>query len=207
MFLEEVFNTITHGIGALLSAFGLMILLFLSWESSSMVKIISFSIFGGSLLILYTASTLYHAIQKEKIKHFMKIFDHAAIYVLIAGTYTPFALVMLEGVWSWLIMVLIWSLAAVGVIFKLFFVNRFQKASTIIYLIMGWLIIIAIKPMISSVPFGGLMLLLAGGIAYTAGVVFYVWDRLPFNHAIWHLFVLGGSIAHYLSVFFYVLPQ
>jgi hemolysin III len=205
-FLEEVGNSITHGVGAALSIAALVILVVFAVLQGNPSKIVSFSIFGSSLIILYTASTLYHSFSNKTVKRYFKIFDHAAIYLLIAGTYTPFTLILLKGAWGWTIFGIIWVLAIVGVIFKLLFIERFPKISTTIYLLMGWLILIAIKPMLESVPVGGLVWLLAGGLAYSTGVIFYVWEKLPFNHTIWHLFVLAGSICHFFSVLFYVLP-
>lgn len=204
---EELANSITHGIGIALSLAALVILVAYASGQGNVWKVLSFSIYGVSLILLYTASTLYHSFNAVKIKHYLKIFDHSAIYLLIAGTYTPFMLVMLRESIGWLMFGVIWSLALIGIFFKLFFVGRFQIFSTIIYLLMGWLVIIAFKPMIVHVPEGGLYWLLAGGISYSLGVVFYLWNRIPYHHAIWHLFVLGGSICHFFAVLLYVLPS
>jgi hemolysin III len=156
--------------------------------------------------LLYTASTLYHSFQKPKLKHLFKIFDHSCIYVLIAGTYTPFMLVTIRGVLGWSMFALVWSLTVIGVLFKFFFVHRFNIISTITYILMGWIIIIAIKPLFQTLPEDGLIWLICGGLAYTLGTIFYAWKRLPFNHAIWHLFVLTGSVCHFFAVMFYVIP-
>lgn len=205
-FKQELANSLTHGLGTILSIAGPFILVVLSGMQGDAWRIVSFSIYGTSLVLLYTASTLYHSFQSARVKHIFKIMDHSAIYLLIAGTYTPFTLVLLRGGWGWSLFGVIWGLAFTGILFKIFFVNRFNVLSTIIYLLMGWLIIIAFQPLIDHVPSGGLYWLLAGGIAYSAGTVFYVWEKLPFHHAIWHLFVLAGSLCHFFAVLFYVLP-
>ena len=200
-------NSITHGIGVALSLAAFVILVVFASRQGDEWKIISFSIYCTSLVVLYTASTLYHSFSEPKIKHYLKIFDHSAIYLLIAGTYTPFMLVMLRDSIGWVLFLVIWSLALTGIFFKLFFANRFRIFSTILYLAMGWLIVVAFKPMLNNIPEGGLYWLLAGGISYSLGVVFYLWNSLLYNHAIWHLFVLGGSICHFFAVLLYVLPS
>lgn len=204
---EELANSITHAIGVALSLAALVILVVYAAMQGDGWKIVSFSIYGTSLVLLYTASTLYHSFTSERVRHYLKIFDHAAIYLLIAGTYTPFLLVMIRGAWGWTLFGIIWGLAIVGIIFKLFFVHRFRIVSTIIYLLMGWLIIVAFRPLIANVPENGLYWLLAGGLSYSFGVIFYLWEKIPYHHAIWHLFVLGGSIFHFFAVLFYVLPS
>lgn len=204
---EELANSITHAIGVALSLAALVILVVYAAMQGDGWKIVSFSIYGTSLVLLYTASTLYHSFTSERARHYLKIFDHAAIYLLIAGTYTPFLLVMIRGAWGWTLFGIIWGLAIVGIIFKLFFVHRFRIVSTIIYLLMGWLIIVAFRPLIANVPENGLYWLLAGGLSYSFGVIFYLWEKIPYHHAIWHLFVLGGSIFHFFAVLFYVLPS
>lgn len=205
-FKEELANSLTHGIGAVLSIAGLVVLVVLSSIQGDAWRIVSFSIYGTCLILLYTASTLYHSFRSPRVKHVFRIMDHAAIYLLIAGTYTPFTLTLLRGGWGWSLFGLIWGLCLAGIVFKLFFVNKFNVLSTIIYLLMGWLIVIAGKPLIENVPAGGLYWLLAGGAAYSLGTVFYLWERLPFHHAVWHLFVLGGSVCHFFAIFLYVLP-
>jgi hemolysin III len=204
--LEELFNSITHGIGALVSLSGMVLLIVFSSLYGNLNHIISCTIFGITLVLLYTASTLYHSFQNQNIKRVFKIFDHSCIYVLIAGTYTPFLLVTIRGVVGWSMLALIWSLTAIGIIFKVFFVHRFNIISTIAYILMGWLVIFAIKPLFQSLPGGGLALLIVGGLAYTLGTIFYAWEKLPFNHAIWHLFVFSGSVCHFCAVMFYVIP-
>lgn len=202
---EEIANSITHGIGAVLSIAGLSILVVMASLHGDAWQIVSFSIFGATLVLLYLASTFYHAFQGPRVKKVFHILDHSAIYLLIAGTYTPFALVSLRGPWGWTLFGIMWGLATVGIVFKAFFVGRYGVVSTAIYIIMGWFIIIAIKPAINAIPTGGLIWLLIGGLSYTLGVIFYAWKKLPFHHSIWHLFVLGGSICHFFGVLFYVL--
>ena len=203
---EELANSITHGVGLALSLVGLGVLLALSILHGTAWHIAGCTIFGLSLVALYAASTLYHSLQSPRFKHTFKILDHAAIYLLIAGTYTPFTLVNLKGFWGWTMLGFVWTLALLGIVFKVFFVNRFVVASTLAYIMMGWSCVVVIKPLLTSIPGGGLVLLAAGGAAYTVGTIFFAWKRIPYNHAIWHLFVLAGSICHYFAVILYVLP-
>jgi hemolysin III len=203
---EEIANSITHGIGLGLSVIGLVALIILACLQGSALRVVSCSVYGTTLVLLYTASTLYHSFRSPRLKHIFKIIDHCSIYLLIAGTYTPFTLVMMRGGWGWSLFGIVWMLAFLGIIFKIFFVNRFKIASTIVYVMMGWLVIIAIKPVLTIIPLGCFMWLLAGGLCYTVGVLFFAWDRIPFNHAIWHVFVVAGSICHFVAVLFYVLP-
>lgn len=204
--LEEIFNSITHGVGILVSIAGLVLLIVFSSLYGQAIHIVSCTIYGITLVLLYTASTLYHGFQKPDIKHILKIFDHSCIYVLIAGTYTPFMLIIVRGALGWTIFGVVWTLTILGIIFKAFFVHRFKIVSTIAYILMGWLIILAIKPLLQSLPGGGLALLVSGGLAYTLGIIFYAWKKLPFNHAIWHIFVLAGSVCHFFAVMLYVVP-
>ena len=157
-------------------------------------------------MLLYLASTLYHSFRRPKLKHVFHIVDHAAIYLLIAGTYTPFALVILHGIVGWAVMGIIWTLAAAGIILKVFFIGRFKGLSTACYIGMGWLIVVCIKPLAAGLAVDGLYWLLAGGVLYTVGSVFYLLKKMPYNHTVWHLFVLGGSAAHFVTIAFYVLP-
>ena len=203
---NEIANAVTHGIGTGLAAAALVLLIIFASIHGDAWHIVSFSIYGATLVILYLSSTLYHSFQREKLKYILKIIDHSAIFLLIAGTYTPFTLVTLRGPLGWTLFGIIWGLALAGVLFKAFFVNRFAILSTCFYIVMGWLIIGSIKPLINNLPGGGLVLLVAGGVFYTAGIFFYARTRNLFNHAVWHLFVLGGSICHFFSVLFYVLP-
>lgn len=202
---EEIANSVTHGLGTILSLGGTGVLVVQASISGDPWKIVSASIYGLSLVTLYLMSTLYHSARSARAKHIFKILDHTAIYLLIAGTYTPFTLVSIRGGWGWSLFGVLWGLSIAGIFFKIVWIGRLKKLSLAIYLIMGWLIVIAIKPILTHVPPGGLLWLLAGGCAYTFGVVFYIWKSLPYHHAIWHLFVLGGSICHFFAVLYYVL--
>jgi hemolysin III len=203
---EEMANSITHGLGALMSMAGLSLLVVTAVRHGSVSLVAGCSIFGVTLVLLYTASTLYHSFQKPALKHIFKMADHSCIYLLIAGTYTPFTLVTLSGTLGWTLLTIIWSLAVLGIVFKVYFLYRFRTISTIAYILMGWLAVVAIKQLISQLPTGGLVWLTAGGLSYTVGAVFYLWKRLPYHHAVWHVFVLGGSVCHYCAVLFYVVP-
>ena len=203
---EEIVNSITHGIGAGLSIAGLTLLVALAVLYGDVWRVVSFSIYGSTLIVLYLASTLYHSFQHPRVKRVFRTIDHASIYLLIAGTYTPFLLVCMRGNWGWTLLVVIWGLALLGVGFKVLFTHRFQKLATLAYVLMGWLCVIASREALSSIPTGGLIWLAVGGVVYTVGVVFYVWKKLPYNHAIWHLFVLGGSTCHYFAILLYLLP-
>jgi len=198
--LEEIANTVTHGVGLLLSVAGFVVLLVLAILRGTAWHIVACSVYGASLIALYSASTLYHAVLSPRLKRALRVFDHSAIYLLIAGTYTPFLLLNLRGPWGWAIFGVIWGLAVAGVFFKLWFVDRVPRLSTALYLAMGWLVIIAAKPVLAHVPLTILLWLLAGGLFYSIGVIFYAWKRLPYNHAVWHLFVLAGSTCHYFAV-------
>jgi hemolysin III len=204
--LEEILNAVTHGMGATFSMVGLVVLIIAAHLYGNIWHLVSFSIYGTSLLLLYLASTLYHSFRNERIKYIFKIFDHAAIYLLIAGTYTPFALVILQGTMGWTIFALIWSLALVGITQQILFVKRFKVFSTICYVVMGWLIVLFIKPLAAALPTAGLLWLVAGGVLYTVGAAFYLCRRLAFNHTIWHFFVLGGSLCHFITILWFVLP-
>jgi hemolysin III len=201
---EEWANSITHGIGALLSIVGLYALVILVLPHEEIDLLIGCSIFGASLVTLYTASTLYHSIGSPRIKHILRIVDHSAIYLLIAGTYTPFVLLYFDGGWVWTLLCLEWGIAVFGVVLKIFFTGRFGIASTIAYIAMGWLVVVGMKPLLAAAPMGSVIWLTVGGLLYTSGVVFFAWSRLPFNHAIWHLFVLGGSICQFLALALYL---
>ena len=204
--IEEITNSITHGIALLLSIVGVVILVVLASRQGGIWRVACFSVYGSTLIILYAASTLYHSFPRSRLKHILRIADHSAIYLLIAGSYTPFALIILKGAWGWTLFSAIWALALTGIAFKIFFVKRFRVVSTITYLAMGWLALIAVRPIINNFPFKGIVWLIAGGLFYTLGVIFHLSKKLPFHHAIWHLFVLGGSICHYFAILFYVLP-
>ena len=204
---EEIANWVTHGIGLVLSIAGLTLLIVFSSLRGDVWHVVSFTVFGLTLLMLYTASTVYHARRSGRAKAFLLKLDHAAIFLLIAGTYTPFLLTSLRGPWGWTLFGVIWGLCGAGAIFQLFFGARYRLTSTIAYLFAGWLIVVALKPLIANVPPGGLWLLLAGGLCYTVGVVFFLWQRLRYHHAVWHTFVLGGSTCHFLAVLLFLLPQ
>jgi hemolysin III len=204
---EERLSSITHGIGAVLSVVALASLLTLAALRGGPRHVITVGIYGASLLGLYLTSTCYHACRDGRAKHRLKVIDHIAIYCLISGTYTPFLLVSLGGAWGWSLFGILWGLTVVGAVLKLFYVDRFDFASTMIYLAMGWIGVVAAKPFLEHLPGGAIAWMVAGGLAYTGGVVFYLWDRLPFNHAIWHLFVLAGSACHFFGILFYVVPR
>lgn len=203
---EEIFNSISHAAGILLAITGLVLLIIFSVIAGNATKIISTSIYGISLVLMYSASTIYHATQDPRLKHLFKVFDHTSIYILIAGTYTPFTLNSLPAVWGWSIFGVIWGLAVFGILFKIFFIGRYEFMSLALYLLMGWLIVVAFKPIIENIALTGLILLLAGGLCYTFGIIFYVIDeRYHYSHFLWHLFVLAGSIFQFFAVLFYVV--
>jgi len=204
--LEEILNAVTHGVGAFLALIGLGILSAAAYINGGTWHLVSFIIYGLSLVLLYSASTLYHSFTNEKIKDLFKFFDHAAIYVLIAGNYTPFTLIPLHGTMGWTIFSIIWGLAVAGIVFKIFFVKRFKLLSTLCYLFMGWFSVVMIKPLLAALPIEGIYWLVGGGIFYTVGAIFYLAHKIPYNHTIWHLFVMAGSIAHFVVVLKYVLP-
>ena len=204
---EEIANSVTHGLGAALAVAALSVLVTFAGLFGDAWRVVGFSIYGASLVLLYLFSTLYHAFQNPRVKAIFRVLDHAAIFLLIAGSYTPFTLVTMRGAWGWTMFGVIWACAAVGIVTTVAFMNAPKWVTAMIYVAMGWLAIIAIKPLVAALPMGGVVLLAAGGLSYTGGVVFYVWERLPFNHAVWHLFVLGGSTCHFFCMVFYVLPM
>ena len=203
---EEIAHTITHGIGALLSIAGLAVLVAFATLNGDAWHVVSCSIYGATLVILYSASSLYHGLPLPRAKAVLQQLDHAAIYLLIAGTYTPFLLVNLRGAWGWSMFALIWTLAVAGIVLEFCDCKRYKKLSLVFYLAMGWIVLIAVKPMINQVATGGLLLLLAGGLCYSLGVIFYVRKQMAYHHAIWHVFVMAGSVFHFFSVLFYVIP-
>ena len=204
---EDIANSITHGIGFLLSVVGLWLLVTISRTNGDAWHVFSCIIYGTTLICLFTASTLYHSIHPPKFKPFLRTLDHSTIFLLIAGTYTPFTLVTLRGPWGWSIFSIIWALAVFGIIFQKAMLRKGPMVSVGFYLLMGWVVVAAVKPMLSLVAPGGLILLLLGGLSYTIGVVFYAWKRMPYNHAVWHLFVLAGSACHFFAVLLYVIPR
>lgn len=204
---EELANSLTHGLGVVLAVAALVLMVVAASLHGSARHIVGAAIFGASLVLLYTMSTLYHAFRGPRVKHVFKILDHNAIYLLIAGTYTPFCLGALKGGWRWSIFGVIWGLAVLGVTFKSIFIHRMKVLSLMVYLGMGWLVILAAKPLYHALSRPGLGWLLLGGLFYTGGTVFYVWKRLRYHHAVWHLCVLGGSLCHVMAVLFYVIPR
>ena len=203
---EEIANSITHGIGTGLSVAGLTLLVVLATLYGDKWQIISFSIYGTTLIILYLASTLYHSFQHPPVKRVFRIIDHAAIYLVIAGTYTPFLLVKMRHIWGWTWLVIIWTLALLGVVYKTFFINRFEILAVVSYALMGWMGLIILQELLTTVAIGSMIWLGVGGAFYTIGIIFYAWDKIPYNHTIWHLFVLSGSACHYFAILLYISP-
>ena len=205
-FGEEIAHSITHGVGVILSIAGLILLLVPAVLYGNAYQIVSFSIYGATLIFMYLASTVYHSLQQPRVKQMFQLVDHSAIYLLIAGSYTPFLLISIRGVWGWTLLVIIWGLAILGVSFKTVFINRFEKLSVLTYVLMGWLCVVALNQMLVNIPVGGLIWLAAGGVVYTLGIIFYAMHKVPYTHAVWHVFVLGGSLCHYFAVLFYLTP-
>ena len=203
---NEIANGVTHGIGLLLAIGGLCSLIVLTAYHGTVWHIVGCTIYGASLVILYTASTLYHSVQRPALKAVLRTIDHAAIFLLIAGTYTPFTLVNLHGPLGWTLFAAVWTLAVIGIAMKIIWGHRWQWFSLAMYLGMGWLCLLAAKPLMAVIPTGALWLLAAGGLAYTVGTIFYTLDDIRFFHAVWHVFVMAGSILHFLAVVFYVVP-
>lgn len=202
---EEIANSITHGVGGLLAIGGLAVLTTFAALRGNAWHVVACSIFGATMVVLYTISTLYHGIQHRRAKAVLRVLDHSAIFLLIAGTYTPFTLVNLRGPWGWSLFGTIWGLAALGIVFQIGLLRR-PIVSVALYVAMGWTVLIALRPLLGAVAPGGLALLVGGGLAYTVGIVFYAWRRLPYGHAVWHLLVLAGSVLHFFAVLFYVVP-
>ena len=198
-------NAITHGIGAALAIAGAAYLIVVSTRGTATL-IVSCSVFGATLILVYVCSTLYHSLVRTRARHVLHILDHSAIYLLIAGTYTPFTLITLHGPVGWLLFGVEWSLAIAGVIFKSFAVGQFAVASALVYLFQGWFVVFAFRPLLHAIGWHGIMWMGAGGLAYTLGIVFFALDRLRYFHATWHVFVLAGSVAHYFAILFYVVP-
>ena len=200
---EELANSLTHGFGLLLAIAGLVVLVVFAALGGDTLQIVSFSVFGATTVALYLASTLYHSARHPRFKRFMRFVDHAAIYLLIAGTYTPFLLLNMRDSVGWTMFAVVWGLAFVGILAKVFHMDRFPMLTPVIYIVMGWICLFGLRPAMEAIHPSGLLMLLAGGVAYTGGVVFYALDRMPYNHAIWHGFVMGGTACHYFAVFFY----
>ena len=204
---DELANALTHALGLALALAGLAVLVTLASLRGNARQIVSYSIYGVTLVLLYAASTAYHGVRLPRAKQVLRTLDHIAIYLLIAGTYTPFALISLRGAWGWSLLGIIWALAASGVVFKVFFIGRFPRASVVLYLGMGWLALIAVRQLFTHLPSTGLILLFSGGLCYSMGVIFFALDHRRFHHAIWHLFVLAGSICHFFAVLTSTLPR
>lgn len=201
---QEQLNAISHGIGALLGVVGLVLLITHESEKTDW-SLFSVVVYGHSIIILFTASTLYHAMKGEKRKHYFRIVDHISIYILIAGTYTPVLLITLEQSLGWPLFWTVWGIAAFGVILKLFFTGRFEVFSTLLYLVMGWLIVFDFSNLSEAIGSNGILWLFAGGMSYTVGIIFYAVHRIPYNHVIWHMFVLAGAMGHFFMIFYYVI--
>jgi len=200
---EEIANTISHGLGLVLAVVAVPVLVLSAMREGSARTIVGVSVFGGTVVLLYLASTLYHSLTHEAAKRLFRLFDHTAIFLLIAGTYTPFALGVLRGPWGWSLLAAIWTLALVGITLKINSRTRHSRISIVLYVIMGWLAVVAIKPILLLVPVPGILLILAGGIAYTGGLAFFAAQRIRYNHFIWHLFVIAGTVCHFFAVLWY----
>ena len=199
---EEVVNSITHGIGALLSIVALIALVILADKNGDIWHTVSYSIYGVTLILLYLSSTLYHSFSKPRIKNLFARLDHVSIFMLIAGTYTPILLINIRGAWGWTLFGIIWGIALVGAVIRSIYVHRFRKLMVAVYLLMGWMFVLAGKQIYLNMPSQSIVFLVLGGIAYSVGVVFYMWRKLPYSHGIWHLFVLAGSVLHFFAIYF-----
>ncbi len=197
---EEIANAVTHGLGIGLSIAALVILVVFAAKQSDTWKVVSFSIYGATMIVLYLSSTLYHSFHQPKMKRFFRIFDHSSIFLLIAGTYTPVTIGTMRGGWGWTLFGIIWGLAIIGITSKIFALGKLKAASVAVYILMSWMIIIAVKPLMHAAPPSFLMWMLMGGGAYMLGVIFYVAKKLPYHHSVWHLFVLGGSVCHFFGM-------
>ena len=204
---EEIANGVTHAIGTLLSICGLVLMVVFSVKYGDAYHIVSSAVFGTTLILLYSASTLYHLMPQNRAKIVFQQLDHSMIYLLIAGTYTPYTLVNLRGPWGWSLFGTVWGISLTGLLLELILPKRITWLSLTLYLCLGWMIVVAVNPLIAGLAGGGLILLVAGGLFYSIGVIFYIWKSLFLQHAIWHLFVMAGSLCHFFSVFFYVLPS
>lgn len=206
-FGDELASSVIHGVGIVLSIAGLATLVAFAALHGNALTVVACGVFGTSLVLLYTASTLYHSISVAAAKPALRALDHIAIYVLIAGTYTPFTLIALPGVWGWSLFVAVWMLALAGSVLELGLFRRYHKLAVLLYVGMGWIGMVAFEPLSKHLQAGGMSLLIGGGAAYTLGVPFYLWRRLPYHHALWHVFVLAGSVLHFLAVLLYVIPD
>jgi hemolysin III len=204
---QEIANSVTHGIGAIVAGAGVAFLIVLACLRGSVWHIVSFGVYGGTLFVLYLTSTLYHGLTSPRAKRVFEVLDHSFIFLLIAGTYTPFLLVTLHGAWGWSLFGVVWGLAVMGIVYKVFFTGRHPVFSTCLYIGLGWIVLLALKPLMAVLPIGGFLLLISGGACYSLGTFFYHDERWYFSHAVWHLFVLAGSFFHYFAILFYVLPE
>jgi hemolysin III len=204
---EESANSVTHGAGLLMSLLGLVVLVEIAAKRGDPWQIVGFIVFGTTLVMLYAASMLYHALCASRARRLFRILDHAAIYLLIAGTYTPFMLGALRGTWGWVLLGAVWGLAGIGITLKATGGLRFPRWSTAVYILMGWMVLVMLRPLLAHVATAGILWLLAGGLLYTAGVIFFAWTQLRYGHMVWHLFVLGGSICHFFAVLWYSAPR
>jgi hemolysin III len=202
---EEIANAVSHGVGLLMAGFASLVLVANAVQRGGMVEIVGACTFGVTMVLMYLTSTLYHALPRNRAKKVFRILDHGAIFLLIAGTYTPFMLGPLRGTLGWTLLGLIWSLALAGILFKAVGGFRYPKLSTFLYIVMGWLVIVAIEPLSRNVPMSGLFLLVAGGVAYSAGVAFFAPKQLPYSHFVWHLFVIAGTACHFAAVLWYAV--
>jgi hemolysin III len=200
---EEVANSISHGLGLLLALVALPVLVLAAIQVGNVRFLVGVSVFGGTMVLLYLASTLYHSISHEAAKQIFRIFDHTAIFLLIAGSYTPFSLGVLHGPWGWSLLAIVWTLAIIGITLKIRKRTRHSRMSIVLYVIMGWLAVVAVKPMVMLIPVPGILLILAGGLAYTGGLAFFAAQRIRYNHFIWHLFVIAGTTCHFFAVLWY----
>ena len=200
--LEEIANSISHGLGFILSIVAITFLVVYSCKDNDPWKMIAFSIYGSSLSILYLFSTLYHSFSNSRIKAIFRRLDHAAIYLLIAGTYTPFILISLRETWVIYLFPVVWSMAIIGIYIKIFYIHRYERLTLLYYIIMGWMALIAVKPLFNSIPIESFFYIMLGGVVYTTGIIFYTWHKLPYNHTIWHGFVLIGSFSHFMGMLY-----
>lgn len=204
---EDIASSVTHGLGAALGVAALVVLVTLGALHGDPWRVVAFAVYGTTIILLYLFSTFYHAVRNPRLKRVFRYLDHSAIYLLIAGTYTPFLLVNMRGAWGWSLFGTIWGLACLGIVLNFALLGRARWISVAVYVGMGWLVVIAIKPLVTTVAAPGVMWLVTGGLSYTLGAAFYVWKGLPYNHAVWHLFVLGGSVCHFMAILLYVLPE
>ena len=204
---EEIANAVTHGLGIVLAIAGLAVLSAFAALHGDAAHVVGSAVFGAALVACYTTSTLYHAIPLQRVRQLLRALDHSAIFLLIAGTYTPFMLVSLGGALGWTMLAVIWALAAAGIAARLALKGRLHNLVVACYVAMGWIVVFVVRPLVAGLPSGGLALLAAGGLAYTLGVIFYKWRSLPYNHAVWHGFVLAGSALHFFAVLLYVVPR